>query len=178
MPLAIVPLQDAIATPASPSHGSMTNGTPLPSIKQPSPNPQSNCIIIIQNNYIAEGGTINIYSSHCNGSTTAKLERVTATAEPTPFKAPPAMQAETPEHGRESTVLSGNTFGECAYAPELGAHSHFATRFPKNPIAKVFASTRHERKGRSKDTRSMEAAWASVELDPIYPKLILRAPAS
>ncbi|KAG2046486.1 hypothetical protein BDR06DRAFT_977467 [Suillus hirtellus] len=113
LPLAIVPLQDAIAMLASPNHGSMTNGTPLPSIKQPSLNPSSNCIIITQNNYIMEGGTINIYSSHCNSSTTAKLERVTATAEPMPFKAPSAMQAETPEHSRESTVLSGNMFDEC-----------------------------------------------------------------
>ncbi|KAG2103103.1 uncharacterized protein F5147DRAFT_706574 [Suillus discolor] len=113
LPLAIVPLQDAIAMPASPSHGSMTDGIPLPSVKQPSPNPPSNCIIIIQNNYIAEGGTINIYSSHYNGSTTTKLECVTTIAEPTPFKPRSEMQAEPAEHSHESIVLSSNMFGEC-----------------------------------------------------------------
>ncbi|KAG1850907.1 hypothetical protein F4604DRAFT_1934266 [Suillus subluteus] len=113
LPLAIVPLQDASATPRPPSRHELTDGTPLPSVKQSSPNPPNNCIVIIQNNYIAEGGTINIFSSHCNGSTVIKLEHVTATAEPTPLKPPPATQAEPAEHGRESIVLSGNTFGEC-----------------------------------------------------------------
>jgi hypothetical protein len=69
LPLVIIPLQDASATPrSSSSHGIMTDGTPLPSVKQSSPNPPNNCIVIIQNNYIAEGGTINIFSSHSNGS--------------------------------------------------------------------------------------------------------------
>ncbi|KAG2137588.1 uncharacterized protein EDB93DRAFT_759180 [Suillus bovinus] len=113
LPLAIVPLQDANATPISlPGHNSITNGTPLPSVEQSSQNPPNNCIMMIQSNYIAEGGTINIFSSHCNGSTVTKLEHVTATAEPTPLEPPSAMQAE-PTHGHESIVLSGNTFGEC-----------------------------------------------------------------
>ncbi|KAG1737203.1 hypothetical protein EDB19DRAFT_997112 [Suillus lakei] len=114
LPLAIVPLQDASATPRpSSSHGSMTDDTPLPSVKQPSSNPPNNCVIIIQSNYIAEGGTINIFSSHCNGSTVTKLNHVTATAEHTPLEPPSASQAKPAEHGRESVVLSGNTFGEC-----------------------------------------------------------------
>ncbi|KAG1850885.1 hypothetical protein F4604DRAFT_1907240 [Suillus subluteus] len=113
LPLTIVPLQDASATlRSSSSHDSMTDGTPLPNVEQSSPNPPNNCIVIIHNNYIAEGGTINIFSSHCNGSTTTKLEHVTATAEPMPLEPPPAMQAEPAEYGRESIVLSGNTFGE------------------------------------------------------------------
>ncbi|KAG2345792.1 hypothetical protein BDR05DRAFT_946378 [Suillus weaverae] len=78
----------------------------------PPPNPSS-CVIIIQNNYIAEGGTINILSSHCNGSTVTKLDSVPLTAEPIPLNPPSARQAESAEHGRERIVLSGNTFGEC-----------------------------------------------------------------
>ncbi|KAG2075544.1 hypothetical protein BDR04DRAFT_1091048 [Suillus decipiens] len=68
LPLAIVPQQDPSATPRSLSnHDSMTDGTRPPSVKQSPPIPP-NCIVMIQNNYIAEGGTINIFSSHCNGS--------------------------------------------------------------------------------------------------------------
>jgi hypothetical protein len=131
LPLAIVPLQDASTAPRSPSCHELTDGTLLPNVKQSPPNPQNNCIVIIQNNYIAEGGTINIFSSHCNGSSeffvcltdqkthltmykaVTKLEHVAATAEPTPFEPPPATQAEPAERGPESIVLSGNTFGEC-----------------------------------------------------------------
>jgi hypothetical protein len=38
---------------------------------------------------------------------------VTTTTEPTPLPPPLAREAEPEEHGRESIVLSGNTFGEC-----------------------------------------------------------------
>ncbi|KAG1836434.1 hypothetical protein F4604DRAFT_1692854 [Suillus subluteus] len=113
LPLAIVPLEDATAPRSSSRHDSMTDGTPLPSIEQSCPNPPNNCVVLIQNNYVAEGGTINIFSSHCNGSTVTKLEHVKTTAEPTPLEPPPARQAEPAEHCRESIVLSGNTFGEC-----------------------------------------------------------------
>ncbi|KAG2354023.1 hypothetical protein BDR07DRAFT_1382597 [Suillus spraguei] len=97
----------------------MTDSTPLPSIEQSSPNPPNNCVVIIQNNYIAEGGTINIFSSHCNVSkdsphdvkAVTRLEHVTATAEPTPLEPPSATHAEAAEHGRGSIVLSSNTFG-------------------------------------------------------------------
>ncbi|KAG2075546.1 hypothetical protein BDR04DRAFT_1091053, partial [Suillus decipiens] len=67
--LVIVPLQDVSATlrPSS-SHDSVTADTPLPSVEQSSTNPPNHCIVTIQNNYIAEGGTINIFSGHCNGS--------------------------------------------------------------------------------------------------------------
>lgn len=42
-----------------------------------------------------------------------KLNHVTTTVEPTPLQLPPAKEAEPVEHGRESIVLNGNTFGEC-----------------------------------------------------------------
>ncbi|KAG2345793.1 hypothetical protein BDR05DRAFT_960072 [Suillus weaverae] len=116
LPLTIASLQDAsVATPKlSSGHASVTDdhSTPLPNLEQPTLNP-NNCVIIIQNNYIAEGGTINIFSSHCNGSTVSKLNHVTTTAEPIPLQPLSAKQAEPAEHGRESVVLSGNTFGEC-----------------------------------------------------------------
>jgi hypothetical protein len=71
LPLAIAPLRDASAvTPKSLSgHASVTNdrSTPLPNLEQPTLN-SNNCVIIMQNNYIAEGGTINILSSRSNGS--------------------------------------------------------------------------------------------------------------
>ncbi|KAG2042746.1 hypothetical protein BDR03DRAFT_944149 [Suillus americanus] len=101
--LIATPLQDASATPST--HA----GTPLLSLTQPPPIP----IIIIQNNCIAEGGTINILSSNCNGSTVTKLDHVSLTAEPTPLSPPLVSQSEPAEYGRESVVLSGNTFGEC-----------------------------------------------------------------
>ncbi|KAG1812896.1 uncharacterized protein BJ212DRAFT_1368839 [Suillus subaureus] len=67
--LVTIPIQDATATlRSSSSNGSMIARTPLPSVEQSSPNPPNNCTVIIQNNYIAEGGTINIFSSHCDGS--------------------------------------------------------------------------------------------------------------
>ncbi|KAG2123443.1 uncharacterized protein EDB93DRAFT_616131 [Suillus bovinus] len=100
------PLQDTSATPST-----HVDGAPLLSLAQP-PNPRS-CVIIIQNNYIAEGGTINILSSHCNGSTATKLEHVGMVAEPTPLDPPLVTQPEPAAHGCESIVLSGNTFGEC-----------------------------------------------------------------
>ncbi|KAG2345788.1 hypothetical protein BDR05DRAFT_960054 [Suillus weaverae] len=114
LPLAVVPPQDGSPTPrSSSSHNFMTDGTPLPSVKQPSPNPPNNCVIIIQNNFIAEGGTINILSSHCNGSTVTKLEHVTETAEPTPSEPPLVMEAEPAQRGHESIIFKGNKFGEC-----------------------------------------------------------------
>ncbi|KAG1812897.1 uncharacterized protein BJ212DRAFT_438593 [Suillus subaureus] len=97
-------LRDASATPST-----HADGTPPLSLTQPPPFP----VIIIQNNHIAEGGTINILSSHCNGSTVTKLNYVAPTAEPTPLSPPLVNQPEPVEHGRESVVLSGNTFGEC-----------------------------------------------------------------
>ncbi|KAG2137754.1 hypothetical protein BD769DRAFT_1638054 [Suillus cothurnatus] len=102
--LITAPLQDANTTPST-----HADGTPLLSVTQPPPIP----IIIIQNNYIAEGGTINILSSYCNGSTVTKLNYVALTAEPTPLNPPLVSQPEPAEHGRESIVLSGNTFCEC-----------------------------------------------------------------
>ncbi|KAG2144355.1 hypothetical protein DEU56DRAFT_754399 [Suillus clintonianus] len=119
LPLTIAPLRDASAI--SSGHASVTDdhNTPLPNLEHPTLNP-NNCIIIIQNNCIAEGGTINIFSSRCNGSTTT---------EPTPLQPPSARQAEPAKHGQESIVLSGNTFGECCNVPKIrrGAnHTHLS----------------------------------------------------
>ncbi|KAG1735871.1 uncharacterized protein EDB91DRAFT_542170 [Suillus paluster] len=110
-PLAVAPLLDANAMPRPlPGHASVTNGTPLPNLEQSTMNP-NNSVIIMQNNHIAEGGTINIFSSHCIAVT--KLERVVPTTEPTPLELPLVKQIAPLEHGRESIVLSGNSFGEC-----------------------------------------------------------------
>ncbi|KAG2363139.1 hypothetical protein BDR07DRAFT_1405029 [Suillus spraguei] len=116
LPLTITSLQGAIVASPKPSsgHASMIDdhNDLLPKPEQPTLNP-NNCVIIIQNNHIAEGGTINIFSSRCNGATVTKLNHVTTTVEPTPLQLPPAKEAEPVEHGRESIVLNGNTFGEC-----------------------------------------------------------------
>ncbi|KAG1737200.1 hypothetical protein EDB19DRAFT_2025761 [Suillus lakei] len=115
LPLTIAPPRDGSATPRpSSGHASVTDdhGTPLPNLEQPILS-TNNCVIIIQNNYIAEGGTINILSSRCNGSTMTKLNHVTTNTEATPLQPPSAKQAEPAEYGRENVVLSGNTFGEC-----------------------------------------------------------------
>ncbi|OJA16954.1 hypothetical protein AZE42_09457 [Rhizopogon vesiculosus] len=59
-------IQDASATPASSSDHTSSDST-IPSNVQPTTT-SSNCIIIIENNCIAEGGTINIFSSNCTSS--------------------------------------------------------------------------------------------------------------
>ncbi|KAG1857320.1 hypothetical protein DFJ58DRAFT_726896 [Suillus subalutaceus] len=102
--VAFMPSIDASATPST-----HADGTPLLSLTQPPPIP----VIIIQNNYIAEGGTINILSSNSNGSTVTKLDHAALTAEPTPLSPPLVNQQEPEEHCHGSVVLSGNTFGEC-----------------------------------------------------------------
>jgi hypothetical protein len=125
LPLIATPLRDAGA--ASTTHA---DGIPLLSLAQPPPN-SNGCVVIIQNNHIAEGGTINIFSSHCDGprkfflcltdKTRLTIEKVmtrsehdsTATAEFTPSEPPSMKQAEPVKLGRENIVLSGNTFGEC-----------------------------------------------------------------
>ncbi|OAX34070.1 hypothetical protein K503DRAFT_835261 [Rhizopogon vinicolor AM-OR11-026] len=112
-PLPLVSLQHTSSV-----HASMTDGTSLPSIKQSPLNP-SNCVIIIQNNCIAAGGTINIFSSHCTGSedstekqAVVKLDNVAPTAEPTLLQ-PPLVMPEPVEYGRDSIIFSGNSLGEC-----------------------------------------------------------------
>jgi hypothetical protein len=65
LPLTIAPLDASAVTPKSSSgYASVTNdrSTPLSNLNS------NNCVIIMQNNYIAEGGTINILSSRSNGS--------------------------------------------------------------------------------------------------------------
>ncbi|KAG2742961.1 hypothetical protein P692DRAFT_20838998 [Suillus brevipes Sb2] len=73
-------------------------------------------ITIIQNNFIAEGTTINIFSSNCHGSTVTKLgsQDIADTGEPASSQ--PPMLARQPEpveyyDGRENIILNGNTFG-------------------------------------------------------------------
>ncbi|KAJ8579667.1 hypothetical protein M405DRAFT_835572 [Rhizopogon salebrosus TDB-379] len=101
------PLQDTSSGDAS-----MTNNTPPPSLIQLPLNP-NNYVIIIQNNCIAEGGSINIFSGHCTGSAVTKVDHVAPTSEPALSQPPPAMQPEPVEQGRDSIILSGNSFGEC-----------------------------------------------------------------
>ncbi|KAJ8594871.1 hypothetical protein M405DRAFT_434129 [Rhizopogon salebrosus TDB-379] len=114
LPLDIVPPKDASTKPASSSgRASIADGTVL--LNEPTPTP-NNCIIIIQNNYIAEGGTINIFSSHCTSSTVTKLDHVvdpTTDSELALLLPPLAMQQEPVEYGRGDIVFSGNSFGEC-----------------------------------------------------------------
>ncbi|KAG1812901.1 uncharacterized protein BJ212DRAFT_1368851 [Suillus subaureus] len=57
----LAPLQDTSAKP-SPTHTSKADGTPQPNANRPPPN-SNDCIIIIQNNYIAKGATINVFAS-------------------------------------------------------------------------------------------------------------------
>ncbi|OAX34061.1 hypothetical protein K503DRAFT_774937 [Rhizopogon vinicolor AM-OR11-026] len=111
LPLDIMQPQDASVTPTSSSdRTSIADGTLPPNVQRT----PSNCIIIIQNNCIAEGGTINIFSSNCTGSTVTMLDHVVApTKEPTLLQPPLTMQPEPVELGRDSIVLSGNWFGEC-----------------------------------------------------------------
>ncbi|KAG2349953.1 hypothetical protein BDR05DRAFT_943785 [Suillus weaverae] len=74
----------------------------------------NNRAIVIQNNHIGEGVTININSSNSYGSTVTKLEHVTdQPAEPTSLPCPSLARPLAPaDHGHESVVFNGNTFGE------------------------------------------------------------------
>ncbi|KAJ8580425.1 hypothetical protein M405DRAFT_886127 [Rhizopogon salebrosus TDB-379] len=88
---------------------SMTDNPPL--IQLPlNPN---DYVIIIQNNCIAEGGTINIFSGHCTGSAVTKVDHVGLTSAPTLLQSLPAIQPVTVEQGHDSIILSGNSLGEC-----------------------------------------------------------------
>ncbi|KAG1718217.1 hypothetical protein EDB19DRAFT_1800528 [Suillus lakei] len=112
LPITVITLVDASATPRPLSgHASMTDGTPLPRLRQLNSN---NSVIIIQNNRIAEGVTININSTYCNGSTVTKLEDVVPTTGPMPEEPPPMMQPDPVEQGCEAVSLIGNTFGDYA----------------------------------------------------------------
>ncbi|KAG2742352.1 hypothetical protein P692DRAFT_201795753 [Suillus brevipes Sb2] len=55
------PLQDTTANP-TPVHAPKADDTPQPNANHPPPN-TNGCIVIIQNNYIAEGSIINVFSS-------------------------------------------------------------------------------------------------------------------
>ncbi|KAG2130864.1 hypothetical protein DEU56DRAFT_914630 [Suillus clintonianus] len=112
LPVVVSTLQDASDAPSlSSSHVFMTDDTPLPNLKQLDSN---SCVIIIQNNRIAEGGTININSSYCNGSTVTKLEHVTPSAGSKPEEPASMMQPDPMEQGRDAVSLNGNTFGDYA----------------------------------------------------------------
>ncbi|OAX40145.1 hypothetical protein K503DRAFT_799037 [Rhizopogon vinicolor AM-OR11-026] len=100
-------------TTVPPQHTSSGHASMADDALQQSPRNPSCCVITIQNNSIAEGVTINIFSSHCIGSAVTKLDHVAPTAEPTLLRPPQAMQPELVEHGRDSIVFCGNSFGEC-----------------------------------------------------------------
>ncbi|KAG1718965.1 hypothetical protein EDB19DRAFT_1837250 [Suillus lakei] len=108
-------LPDVNGTLKLPSHPASTiaDGTPLPS----QPLDTKNCTTVVQNNFIAEGGTINIFSSNCNGSNSpfqqavTKLEYVAGTAEHRSSQPPLARQLAPVEYGRESVIFNSNTFG-------------------------------------------------------------------
>ncbi|KAG2137758.1 hypothetical protein BD769DRAFT_1436031 [Suillus cothurnatus] len=104
-------LSDANGTKKSPSYQASTaisDRSSLPS----QPLDTNNRITIIQNNFIGEGGTINIFSSNCNGSTVTKLDYVAETAEPMSSQPPLARQLAPVEYGCESVIFTGNTFGQ------------------------------------------------------------------
>ncbi|KAG1791302.1 hypothetical protein EV424DRAFT_1355004 [Suillus variegatus] len=92
----------------------------------------NNCITIIQNNFIAEGVTINISSSNCDGSSSPFKQAVTkldyvagvaGTTEPTSSQPPLARQlVPLVEYGRESVIFNGNTFGQYIMI-NIGSHN-------------------------------------------------------
>lgn len=98
------------------------NGIPLPNQLLDA----NNRITIIQNNFIAEGVTINISSSNCDGSTVTKLDYVAGvagTTEPTSSQPPLARQlVPLVEYGRESVIFNGNTFGQHVMI-NIGSHN-------------------------------------------------------
>ncbi|KAG1880590.1 hypothetical protein C8R48DRAFT_767363 [Suillus tomentosus] len=94
------------------------NGTPLPNQLLDA----NNRITIIQNNFIAEGVTVNISSSNCDGSTVTKLDYVAGTTEPTFSQPPVARQLVPVEYSRESIIFTGNTFGQYVMI-NIGSHN-------------------------------------------------------
>ncbi|KAG1890944.1 hypothetical protein F4604DRAFT_1672913 [Suillus subluteus] len=82
----------------------MADDKPLPS----RPLDPNNRTIVIQNNHIVEGVTININPSNSYGSKHVAAQP----EEPTSSQYPLARSLAPVDHGRESVVINGNTFGE------------------------------------------------------------------
>ncbi|KAG1827363.1 uncharacterized protein BJ212DRAFT_1474514 [Suillus subaureus] len=100
-----------MATEFTPGSSSGQEDKPLPS----RPSDANNRTIVIQQNYMAEGVTINICSSNSYGSTVTKLEHTAAQpGEPTSLQRPLTRELAPVDYGRESVVVNGNTFGEYA----------------------------------------------------------------
>lgn len=127
----------------------MAEDKPLPS----QPLDPNNRAIVIQNNHIAEGVTININSSNSYGSTVTKLEDVAAQpAESTSLQCPLAGPLAPVDHGRESVVFNGNTFGEfvvinIASPNSTGAVKQTALPYP----GRTKSRTRSRAKNRAKN---------------------------
>ncbi|KAJ8580228.1 hypothetical protein M405DRAFT_938834, partial [Rhizopogon salebrosus TDB-379] len=106
-PLSLIPLQG----PSS-GHASMVDNTTPLSPEQSLLNPK-NYVIIIQDNCIAEGGTINIFSGHCTGSAMTKLDKAVPTPKHTSLQSPLTMQPEPMvapvKQGHDSIIFSGNS---------------------------------------------------------------------
>ncbi|KAG1865248.1 hypothetical protein C8R48DRAFT_772947 [Suillus tomentosus] len=95
----------------------------------------TNHAIVIQNNYIAEGVTININSSNSYGSTVTKLEYVAAQpAESTSSQGPLARPLEPVDYGRESVVFNGNTLGQYVVINIASPHSTGAELYDSLPL--------------------------------------------
>lgn len=136
------PSQGADATPGSlsgrddkPEPGRPSDGNNRPSI-------------VIQQNHIAEGVTINIHSSNSYGSTVTKLEHVAAQpAEPTSLQRPLTRQLAPVEYGREGVVFNGNTFGEYVV---INIASPYSTGAVKQTALPSSARTRNRTRNRTK----------------------------
>ncbi|KAG1837027.1 hypothetical protein DFJ58DRAFT_846641 [Suillus subalutaceus] len=99
-----------MATEFTPGSPPGQEDTPLPGRPSDTNNRTG---IVIQQNYMAEGVTINISSSNSYGSTVTKLEHTAAqSGGPASLQHLLTRQPAPVEYGHEGVVINGNMFGE------------------------------------------------------------------
>lgn len=109
----------------------------------------TNRTIVIQHNYIGQGGTINISSSNNCGSTVTKVEHTAAQpAEPTSLQHPFTRQLAPVEYGRDSVVVNGNTIGDYVV---INIASPYSTGAVKQTVLPSPGRTRNRTRKRTKN---------------------------
>jgi hypothetical protein len=112
------------------------------------PSDTNNRTIIIQQNHIAEGVTINISSSNSYGSTVTKLEHADAQpGQTTSLQHLLTRQLAPVEYGRESVVINGNVFGEYV---AINIASPYSTGAVKQTALPYPGRTRNRTRNRTK----------------------------
>ncbi|KAG1890942.1 hypothetical protein F4604DRAFT_1913757 [Suillus subluteus] len=104
--------------------------------------------VVIQQNYMAEGVTINISSTNSYGSTVTKLEHTAAQpGGPASLQRLLTRQLAPVEYGREGVVINGNMFGEYV---AINIASPYSTGAVKQTALPSPGRTRNRNRNRNK----------------------------